>query len=280
MVYDLPGVQIQSPVAMHSFQDFASRGQSGRKVLGLHCVAALPLAGEPLFTAHHKEIHVAVTDDGWHFTLPRASHMGVLLSQDRRQILTTPMETPWQQAAMLPLLRTAIECASAMEGVLSLHSACVEKDGQAICFTAPSGTGKSTRAMQWVAQLGASPISGDRPSLKLEGSGVTACGVPWDGKEQIYRNVRYPLKMICLITRGQSLHARKLTAGQARQILMQQAFLPMWDTEAAVAVMTTIRSILDRVPVVQLQCGPDGESAKQAYDLLYHHPEKIEEETP
>lgn len=280
MVYDLPGVQIHCPIELTSFQTFSSRGQSGSPVLGLHPATALPLAEKPLFTAHHKEMDVTATSDGWQFSLPQAPTCWVRLSKDRRQIHTAPMEKPWQQAAMLPLLRTAIECASAMEHVLSLHSACVVKDGEAICFTAPSGTGKSTRAIQWVQALDAIFLSGDRPSLKVTKDAVTACGVPWDGKEQIYRNAQYPLKMICLITRGDPVRARKLPGPQARQILMQQTFLPMWDTEAAVAVMTSLRTLLDRVPVVQLQCGPDAAAAREAYDLLYHHPERIEEETP
>lgn len=279
MVYDLPGVQIRASLELASFKDFSSRRQSGGPVIGLHSAAALPLAKEPQFTAHHKEMHVTAAEDGWQFTLPQAPRMGVWLSRDRQTILTTPMEEIWQQMVMLPLLRTAVECASAVEGVISLHSACVEIDGQAICFTAPSGTGKSTRAMQWVDVLGATLLSGDRPSLKWEKTGFTACGVPWDGKEQIYRNARYPLKMICLIVRGESVRARKLSRKQARQILMQQAFIPMWDTEAAAAVMTVIRKILDEVLVVELQCGPDGASAKEAYDLICCHPERIEEET-
>lgn len=277
MLYDLPGVQIETPVELESFRNFSSRRQSDRPVLGLHRVDALPLAKEILFAAHHKEIHVTVTDDGWRFTLPQAPHMGVWLSQNRNEILTTATEASWQQIVMLPLLRTAIECASAMEGVISLHSACVEMDGQAICFTAPSGTGKSTRAMQWVNSLGATLISGDRPSLKGDGHGITACGVPWDGKEQIYRNTRYPLKMICRIVRGEQVRAKMLPANQARQTLMQQAFVPMWDTEAAVVVMAVIRKILGQVPVVELQCGPDAASAREAYDLIFCHPERIEE---
>lgn len=280
MIYDLPGVQIEAPMELESFRNFSSRRQSDRPVLGLHRVDALPLAGEPLFTAHHKEINVTVLEEGWQFSLPHAPSFGVQLSQNRKEILTTPMDAPWQQTAMLPLLRTAIECASAPEGVISLHSACVELEGEAICFTAPSGTGKSTRAMQWVQALGATWISGDRPSLVAEPQGVTAWGVPWDGKEQIYRNIRCPLKMICLITRGEQVRARYLPARQARQVLMQQVFLPMWDTEAAASAMETIRRILDRIPVVQLQCGPDEQAAKFAYDLLFHHPERIEEGSP
>lgn len=278
MFYDLPGVQIQAPIELESFKDFSSRRQSGRPALGLHCVDALPLANEPLFTAHHKEINIAVLKDGWQFFLPYAPSFAVQLSQDRKQIYAASMKEAWQQAAMLPLLRTAIECASAMEGTISLHSACVEMDHQAICFTAPSGTGKSTRAVQWVETLGAALISGDRPSLKLTSGGVLACGVPWDGKEKIYRNIRRPLRMICLIVRGERVSAVQLSRRHARQILMQQAFLPMWDTEAAASVMMQIRSLLDRVPVVQLQCGPDVASARQAYELIYHHPEEIGKE--
>lgn len=278
MVYDLPGVQVAVSGELESFQNFSSRRQSDRPVLGLRRVAALPFGNTPLFTAHHKEINVAVLEEGWQFSLPNAPTFRVFLSQNRKEILAASTEEPWQQGAMLPLVRTAIEFASALEGVISLHSACVEIDGQAICFTALSGTGKSTRALQWVDSLGATWISGDRPSLKLEEEGGTAWGVPWGGKEQIYRNVHYPLKMICLITRGQTLRARKLPPKQARQILMQQVFLPMWATEAAAACMATIRRLQDRILVVQLQCGPDAEAARQAYDLIYCHPEKIEEE--
>jgi hypothetical protein len=154
----------------------------------------------------------------------------------------------------------------------------VAKGGEAICFAAPSGVGKSTRAVQWQQTLGADILSGDRPTLCLDEEGVFACGVPWDGKEGIYRNARLPLKMICAIVRDDEVSARRLSKAQARQFLMQQAFLPMWDTEAAVAVMATLRKIYDSIPVVELRCGPDGESARAAYELLYHHPEKILEE--
>lgn len=277
MVYDLPGVQIRVPIELESFKGFSSRRQSDRPVLGLRCVAALPSAKEPVFTAHHQEMTVAVLKDGWQFSIPQAPALAAWLSLNRDQILAAPMDEPWRRAAMLPLLRTAIECASAMQGVISLHSACVEMDGQAVCFTAPSGTGKSTRAMRWVEALGAKLISGDRPSLKLDAAQVLACGVPWDGKEQIYRNVQRPLKMICVVVRGEQVCAVRLNRSQARQVLMQQAFLPMWDTEAAAAVMTMIRRILDRVPVVRLQCGPDEASARRAYDLIYRHPEEIGE---
>ena len=94
------------------------------------------------------------------------------------------------------LLRTAFECRFCYEGIVSLHAACVELDGFAVAFTGKSGLGKSTRARAWIEGLGAQFISGDRPAVRLEKTGATACGVPWDGKEQIFRDVERPLKCI------------------------------------------------------------------------------------
>lgn len=278
MHYDLPGVQVLSSLELRSFEDFLSRERSGQRMLGLHS-AAIPFPEkEPLLTVHHKEMNVSVTEDGWQYFLPNVPQLQVQLLKNREEILCSPIDASWKEQLMLPLLRTAIECVSAFENVLSLHAACVELDGEAVCFTAPSGVGKSTRAMQWEQALGAKLISGDRPSIRLEQNFVSACGVPWDGKEKIYRNVQRPLKMICSIVRSDEVYACKMNKDQARRLLMQQCFIPMWDNDAAVAVLTTIRRLIDRVPVIELHCGPNAESARKAYELIYQHPEKIVEE--
>ena len=275
--YILPGIQLNSALELPSFSEFEATPQAGsRRMVELHSAAVLPFEAEAVRTIRHRQIDVTVLTDGWLFSLPRFPEIGVQLSGDRLYVV--PPDAPWKQSTMLPLLRTALECASAQAGILSLHSACVEMDGQAVCFTAPSGTGKSTRAMQWVETLGARLVSGDRPSIRPDSAGATACGVPWDGKEGIYRNVRLPLKMICKIVRSDTVHARRLSKAEARQLLLQQCFIPMWDNEAAVAAMVMVRKLIDAVPIVELHCGPDAQAAREAYDLIYHHPEKIMEE--
>jgi len=177
------------------------------------------------------------------------------------------------------LIRTAFECRFCYEGIVSLHAACVEKDGFAVAFTGHSGLGKSTRARAWVESLGAEWISGDRPAVRLEKEGSTACGVPWDGKEQIFRDVERPLKAIMEVRRSDSsTYIRKLTSDQARKLLMQQSFVPMWDTDAAVMAMANVRNLIKKTPVYRVFCGPDADSAREVYDILYNHPEKIREE--
>ncbi|MBR5547919.1 MAG: PqqD family peptide modification chaperone [Clostridia bacterium] len=176
------------------------------------------------------------------------------------------------------LLRTAFECRFCHEGIVSLHAACVENGEYAVAFTGHSGLGKSTRAKAWVDHLGFEWISGDRPAIRLEKEGSTACGVPWDGKEQIFRDVERPLKAILEVRRSNANYVRRLSTDQARKLLMQQTFVPMWDTDTAVLAMANVRKLIRQTPVYRVFCGPDGDAAKEIYDILFHHPEKIREE--
>ena len=176
------------------------------------------------------------------------------------------------------LLRTAFECRFCHEGIVSLHAACVELDGFAVAFTGHSGLGKSTRAKAWVDGLGAQWISGDRPAVRLERDGSTACGVPWDGKEQIFRDVEAPLRCILEVRRSPANYVRALSEEQARQVIMQQSFIPMWDTDAAVMAIANVRGLIRKTPVYRVFCGAEAEDARAIYDILINHPEQIRKE--
>lgn len=176
------------------------------------------------------------------------------------------------------LLRTAFECRFCYEGIVSLHAACVELGDFAVAFTGPSGMGKSTRATAWVNAFGAQLISGDRPAVRIGKNGSMACGVPWDGKEQIFRDVEVPLKCIMEVRRSRSNYLRKLSTEQARKLIIQQSFMPMWDTDAAFMVMTNVMALIRKTSVYRVFCGPDEDAAKIIYDILVNHPEQIREE--
>ena len=124
--------------------------------------------------------------------------------------------------------------------------------------------------------LGAQMISGDRPAVRIGEDCCIACGVPWDGKEQIFRDIEKPLKCILEVRRASFNYV--LSREQARSLLVQQVFVPMWDTDAAFAAMSNVREMVDRVPVYRVFCGPEPEDAKQIYDILFNHPEWIREE--
>ena len=229
-----------------------------------------------------KELSVFRNTDGeWVFRLNKADTPAyVKTSSDYSQIGKCLFN---MQEKDVPdfnfLLRTAFECRFCHEGIVSLHAACVELDGFAVAFTGHSGLGKSTRAKAWVDGLGAQWISGDRPAVRLERDGSTACGVPWDGKEQIFRDVEVPLRCILEVRRSPANYVRALSEEQARRVITQQCFIPMWDTDSAVLALSNVRSLIRKTPVYRVFCGPDAQDARAIYDIIVHHPEKIRKET-
>lgn len=175
------------------------------------------------------------------------------------------------------LLRIFIESNMILNGCLSLHSACVEKDGKAICFSGVSGTGKSTRAAQWVKTLGFNWISGDRPAVLVPKKKV--CGIPWDGKERFFINKSADLIGVLDVHRSDSFtRVRKITPQQAYAFLIKQIFIPMWDTELAMYAMMNLRKLTQTIPMYRLFCGPDEKAAEEAYDIIFNKPELIYEE--
>ncbi len=239
-------------------------------------------ASEPV--VQHGEINVYLNGDGsWLFVQPhRPDCVQVSLSCDYREIryyMSVCDDESVYYPALRVLLRTAVECGYFRHSCLSLHSACVEVNGVAVAFTGKSGLGKSTRANEWVHVNGADYISGDRPTLRIGSDGVTAYGVPWDGKEQIFRQVKYPLKAIFDIRRSSSVYIRKLSFKQAKAVLVRQAFIPMWDTQSAVSTIVNVAELAEKVPVYRLFCGPDADSAKETYDILFNRANEILEAT-
>lgn len=224
-----------------------------------------------------SEIQVFRGPEGWLYRLAKEPQsQWIKTSRDYQEIEQCLPEK--QQEASQFLLRTAFECRFCYEGIISLHAACVETDDFAVAFTGPSGRGKSTRAQSWIDGLGAKWISGDRPAIRLEKQGATACGVPWDGKEQILRDAEAPLKCILEVRRSPLNYIRRLSEDQARCLIMQQCFVPMWDTDAAVMAIANVRQLVRKVPVYRVFCGPTPQDAQCIYDILVNHPEMIREE--
>ena len=172
-----------------------------------------------------------------------------------------------------PLLQAMLECRLIYEGFGILHSSCVQLDSKAIAFSAPSGTGKSERALGFTKYLGASWISGDRPAVELVSG--KAFGVPWDGKEQIFVNTSAPLLAIAEIRRGGNTLVREMTKKQKMQFLSTQLMIPMWDTELTRKAFVVLQQMIDNIPIYRLYCDISEQSIRQAYDILFIHQEKI-----
>jgi len=179
------------------------------------------------------------------------------------------------------LLRIASECGLAHHTGVSIHASCVSVNGKAVLFTAPSGTGKSTQAELWKKVFGARILSGDRPLLRMEQGKLYACGVPWDGKEQLFLQEEYPVSAVVEVRRAPSNSLRRLSADQAFRLLMKQCFIPMWDDAAKFAVMATLRRLAKDVAFYRLFCLPDAGAAELVRDILFGNEQiRAREERP
>ena len=276
-MYELPGVRLESDLPLDAFAPFLTEDGADLPLVTLHAVQQSVPTGGVRFTASQRGIVTEQLENGWRFS--RSDWPGAVLdaSADYRSLTLYLPEYPVSQDQYTPLIRTALECASIRQGVMSVHSASVLLDGEAVCFSAPSGTGKSTRAVSWQSALGAELISGDRPAIRLTKTGGIVCGVPWDGKECHYRNIRAPLKALCMLRRGDFTRVRRLSPAQIRRELMHQCFIPMWDTDTAAEAMMLVSMMARRLPVYRVICGPDGDAARALREILYHHPEEIRE---
>lgn len=230
------------------------------------------------------ELKIAELKNGYMFSESCGVDFPCVITDDRYNILEVCGSQQKIKARsdlrLQMLVRTAYECQFVYEAMISLHASCVELEGYAVCFTADSGVGKSTRARAWVDGLGAEFISGDRPAIRLEPGGNLACGVPWDGKEQIFRNVERPLKAILEVRRAPFTRLRRLSPEQAFGVLIRQSFIPMWDTDTATLAMANVRRLSRTTPVYRLFCGPEADDARAVHRILFEHPEEIEEELP
>lgn len=225
-----------------------------------------------------------LSNEDWAISNPtdKTAHTIVCTSDYRKAYIHASEDSVHssKEIADLDLLRIPIECRFIHESIVSLHAACVEDGSCAVCFTGDSGVGKSTRAKVWVEALGAEFISGDRPAIRLETHGCTACGVPWDGKEQIFRNVERPLHAILEVRRAPFTRLRRLTQEQAYRALIRQCFIPMWDPDTAALAMVNVKRLCRITPVYRLFCGPDAEAARETRRILFDCPEEIQEELP
>lgn len=275
--YTLPGLRLASEYPFAALAAFRSDLPCELPLCTLRLRYGPVPQEQPLLQIDHTDFRVCKLEQGWLYLPAGAADYALLASADYRHLTAYLAAPGCGPERLMPLLRTALECARIPQGVLSLHSACVEWQGEGLCFTAPSGVGKSTRAMSWQSGLGAGLISGDRPSICVQKGNVTVSGAPWDGKEQLFCNQTVPLRAICYIRRGEQTRVRRLSAQQAQKILCQQCFVPMWDTEAAAMVMLWIRRLCAAVPIYRVTCGPDEAAAKQLRDILFYHPEQIRE---
>ncbi len=157
--------------------------------------------------------------------------------------------------------------------VLALHGSALCMDGEAIIFTAPAGTGKSTHARFWRETFGDRVwmINDDKPMIRIENGKALVYGTPWDGKHHLSRNASAPLKAIVKLERDEENHIEPMKRADAFQVLMTHGVCtrrgPMrLSGTAKLRAMALETALLNTAEFYRLGCGLDPDAARIAWE--------------
>lgn len=135
-----------------------------------------------------------------------------------------------------------------------LHCAYVEYQGEAILFSAPSETGKTTQANLWEKYRGSRTVNGDRSLLGKKDGRWTAQGWPVCGTSEVCHDEAFPIRAIVMLSQADENRAVRMTPGQAFPLVYSQITVNRWNREDHIHTMDLIQDLLESVPVYHLGC--------------------------
>ena len=159
-----------------------------------------------------------------------------------------------------------VEHLVASAGGLILHGACINYNGKAIVFTAPSGTGKSTQAQLWMTHRNARIINGDRIVLMEKEGQFFAAGLPFAGSSEYCENETLPLAAVVYLRQAPVTSIRTLRNREAFRSIWEGCSINAWNRDDTECALKLIEKLLMQLSVYELACTPD-ESAVDALEF-------------
>lgn len=154
-------------------------------------------------------------------------------------------------------------------GRVTFHSSCIDYNGHGVCFSAPSGTGKSTHAGLWQKCFPETKIlNDDTPLIYISEDGTAlVSGTPWSGKTELNINKQIPLKGIVRLYQNKTnvvsdikgINAFKTIYGQTKNLGIKEFF----DNTTHV-----LNRVVETVPVVHLGCNISEEAVAVVKEKL------------
>ena len=148
----------------------------------------------------------------------------------------------------------ALERRMVQKDALILHCAYIRHQGEAILFSAPSETGKSTQADLWEKYRGSRTVNGDKALLQCVNGRWTARGWPVCGSSAICENLSTPIRAVVMLSQGQEDELRRLSPREAFTQLYSQITVNTWNRDFAGKNMALIEGLIAWVPLFHLRC--------------------------
>ena len=137
---------------------------------------------------------------------------------------------------------------------LILHCAYMVYQGEAILFSAPSETGKTTQANLWEKYRGSRTVNGDRALLGKRDGRWTAQGWPVCGTSEVCHNEEFPIRAVVMLSQAKENQAQQLPPGRSFPLLYSQITVNKWNIKDHLHAIDLIQELAEGVPVFHLDC--------------------------
>lgn len=206
-------------------------------------------------------VYYRLPNEDWQFCMEKRANGKTLYVRPDCQIYA---ENIWN-------LIDKIEVASLLlkHKALILHASYIIYKGEAILFTAPSGTGKTTQAELWKEMLGAEIINGDRVILRMEGGRLRAYGLPFSGSSGICVNREAPVRTIVVLEQAKENTVRRLKVLDSIGMLYSQTAVQRWRAAEVSDTLEVLETFIESVPIVKLCCLPNSEAVYELEKEIY-----------
>ncbi len=138
-----------------------------------------------------------------------------------------------------------------------LHASAIAYDGQAVLFSAPSQTGKSTQTRLWQEYFGkdrVTLINDDKPAVRRIGDTFYAYGTPWGGSTGLNTNIKVPIKAIVFLKQAKHNRIYRLSIPQSINALVEQGSYKKNESEQIDKYLGHIEKLVAHVPIYYLEC--------------------------
>ena len=135
-----------------------------------------------------------------------------------------------------------------------LHCAYIDYHGEAILFSAPSETGKTTQGNLWEKHRGARTVNGDRGLLQKKNGKWFVRGWPVCGSSEVCHNEEMPIRAIVMLSQAPADTAQLLHPMKAFSQIYSQITINRWNKQANLKTMELIENLISEVPVYHLAC--------------------------
>lgn len=163
------------------------------------------------------------------------------------------------------------------EDAFCFHASALSVDGEALLFSADSGTGKSTHAGLWKQYLSNNHeiirLNDDKPVIRLFDEEVWVYGSPWAGKHSIHTNVKAPVKALIFLKQAKENSIRKVSKKEAFRLVFTQTFFQKSDPVQRIQMLELLDRFIRKTPIYELSCNISEEAVKLVYHTIWEEKE-------